>query len=84
MKGVFSIQDTMAGCYTSPFIEHNDATAVRMFTELVSDPKTVFSKHPECYQLVCIGFWDELDGKLLGESPRSITNGASCAVKMGS
>lgn len=44
-------------------LDRTDGTAIRAFTEMLGNNKTVFSKHPHDYDLMCIGEQDD-DGTI--------------------
>lgn len=61
---VFSILDTKADAFMSPFFMSTTGQAVRAFKDLVNDPKSSVYKHPGDYRLVHIGLFDDQLGKL--------------------
>jgi len=61
---MYSIFDSKAEIYKTPFEQVNNAEAMRTFHDLVNDKNTIISKHPEDYDLYNIGTWDNENGKL--------------------
>ena len=56
---IFSIYDSKAKAYLTPFFLHQDGMAIRIFTDCVNDPNHQFNKHPEDYILFNIGTWSD-------------------------
>jgi len=84
MKGVYSIQDTMAQAWYQLSLFHNDQAAQRMFLDLCKDPNTPVGAHPEDHILFALGMWDEQEGKLVSfDTPRSICHGQGTATVAG-
>lgn len=61
----YAIFDSKSLIYNSPFFAPTDGAAVRMLTDLVSDPNTTVGRHPADYVLFCIGGYDDQKGQLL-------------------
>ena len=75
---VFSIYDSKAQAYFPPFYLHNSQMAIRQFGDMVNDPESRVSKHPEDYTLFHLAEWDDQDSKhkTPKNSPESLGNGA--------
>jgi len=56
---IFSIYDTKAKAYNTPFYMLQEGQALRGFMDLVNDPQTSISKHPSDYILFMIGTFDD-------------------------
>lgn len=74
-KQVFAVHDVAAGAYLAPFIVHGEGLAVRMFSDLVTEPGHQFNKHPADYTLFKIGVFDDVTGVLESVTPTSYGNG---------
>ena len=74
---VFSIYDAKAQAYFPPFYLHNSQMAIRQFGDMVNDPESRVSKHPEDYTLFNLGEWDDQTSnyKIAKNSPESLGNG---------
>ena len=59
---VYSIYDVKTEVYNQPFFMHRDAQATRSVVDLVSDPQSSVSKHPEDYILYRLGEFDDNTG----------------------
>lgn len=59
---IYSIYDSKAEAYSSPFVSHNNATAIRSFTELAQQEGHPFHAHPGDYTLFHIGEWHDQKG----------------------
>ncbi len=58
MKSVYTIYDSKAEAYMTPFFVDKDGQALRDFQDVVQNPETPFAKHPEDYTLFKIGTYD--------------------------
>lgn len=75
MKKLFiSIVDLKAKSWSFPVQADNKATALRMFSDLVSDSRTLVGQHPEDFDLFIVGEFDFSNGAVLSGSER-IGNG---------
>lgn len=59
---VFSVYDSKALVYASPFFSQSVGAAVRAFGDAANDPNVPFAKHPGDYQLYEIGTFDDNTG----------------------
>nr|WAE43481.1 MAG: nonstructural protein [Microviridae sp.] len=57
---VYSIYDTAAQAYMTPFYHAGKGTAFRAFQDAVLDKNSVFAKHPDDYTLFELGEFDDL------------------------
>lgn len=55
---LYTIYDTCAEIYNQPFPQGGDGEATRTFCDLVANAETSIAKHPDHYNLVRIGTWD--------------------------
>ena len=75
--GIFSVRDAKADCFTRPFVDHNDQTALRAWLQACRDPDTQFNKHPEDFTLYQVASFDDQTGvvtsfelpALIGQAP---------------
>lgn len=70
---VFSILDTKAGVFSTPFFQVNDAVAVRSFKDAVNDPTHTFYRNAEDYELHRLGDFDDSTG--LVECDQEVASG---------
>ena len=61
---VYSIYDTAAQAYATPFFMPNDGLAIRAFSDNVNSEDSQIAKHPEQFVLFKIGTYSDHDGKL--------------------
>lgn len=66
---VFSLYDTKAMCYATPFFMGSIPSAVRAFGDLANDKNSPVAKHPKDYILFQIGEYDDSTGGLVACSP---------------
>ena len=58
--------DSAAGAYMQPWFVHNDALAVRYFSDTVNGDKGLaIETHPEHYSLYHVGEFDDVTGMFL-------------------
>ncbi len=72
---IFTIYDSKAKAYLTPFFLHQDGMALRVFADCINDATHQFGKHPEDYTLFNIGSWSDDKAKFLTNNPISIATG---------
>lgn len=70
---VYALTDLKAGNYSTPFFCASNGLAIRMFSDLVRDPKTTLSRHPDDFQLFCLGEFDDNSGELTSKKPEFLS-----------
>jgi len=65
-KNLYSILDSKSQLYSPPFVAQNDAIAIRMVMDILRNPDNNLSRYPEDHQLMVVGFWDEINGDIMG------------------
>lgn len=73
----FSIFDTKAEAFLTPFFSPNAATAIRTFETAVNDPSTDFNRYASDYHLFEVGAWSAATGDLTPTHPISLGIGIS-------
>jgi len=71
--GVYSVFDIKANAFMPPFYMHNNAIAIRAFTDSVKGKEHAFALNPEDYTLFKLGTWDDNQGEFVNESEALIT-----------
>lgn len=56
---MFSVFDSKAACYGTPFFMPMESMAIRAFSDLVNDGTTLVSKHPEDFSLFLVGSFED-------------------------
>lgn len=75
---VYSVFDSKAAVYGTPFFMPNDAMAVRAFTDLVNGPENMISVHPEDFSLFVLGDFDDQLAKLTSlQAPLNLVTAAA-------
>lgn len=70
---MFSIHDSKAAAFVSPWFSPNEATAQRQFAAAANDPATDLYKFGEDYTLFHLGSFDQESGKFeLLPTPRAL------------
>jgi len=66
---VFAIYDNAAAAYMTPFYLPSAGLAVRAFTDMANDPKSMVGRHPSDYCLYEMGIFNDSTGKHSQEKP---------------
>lgn len=77
---IYSVFDTKVANYGRPWYAYQDAAAIREFSDAVNDasnPANQWNKHPEDFQLFCIGAFDDATGALSSHAPLALINAAA-------
>lgn len=74
---VFTIFDTKAGYYLTPFFALNAGMALRSFEDMVNNDQTTLFLHPEDYSLICLGEYDDSVGVIVTSDHANLGNGAT-------
>lgn len=57
-KGLYAIKDMRSRQFTDPFVEVNDAAALRGFSYAINGQNAIMSFAPEDFRLFKIGEWE--------------------------
>lgn len=68
----FSVLDVKADMFAPPFFMQTVAHAQRAFTATVNDKESAMSQFPEDFKLCLIGEFDQAQGLMISEPPRSL------------
>jgi len=66
---MYSVYDTKAEAYGTPFFMGSRGMAIRAFSDLVNDPKSFVFKHPSDYILFECGEFDDSNGGVSNNVP---------------
>lgn len=73
----YSVRDSKAGVYNTPFFQRTHGEAERMFHNLVKDPNSTVCKYPDDFDLFHVGEYDDQKGVLLSlDTPQHIQKAA--------
>jgi len=72
---IFTVFDSKAKAYLTPFFLHEEGMAIRVFSDCINDATHMFGKHPEDYTLFMQGSWSDDKAEFLTKSPIAISNG---------
>jgi len=61
---MFTVYDSKAEAYLSPFFFPSRGQAVRAFGDMSNDQNHSFNKHPEDYTLFCLGTFEDETGTM--------------------
>lgn len=75
-KFLYTMCDSKANTWTVPFASDNNATAIREFSSIVKDGRTIVGQHPEDFDLWLIGVFDCAIGALQLKERVHLANGA--------
>lgn len=62
VKNIYSVYDKKAKYYSTVFLFSQDAEAVRAFSDVVKDKRTMIGLHPSDFSLYRIGRFDDNTG----------------------
>lgn len=65
----YCIYDNKALVYHPPFFSAQDGAAVRIFSDVVTDPNTSIGRHPLDYSLWFCGTYDDQLGLFIAQTP---------------
>lgn len=71
---VYSLYDVCTGLYEAPFLSINDATAIRVLSDVIVRRDSTLQLHPEDFKLFCLGKFDKVLGVLMPETCRQVCN----------
>lgn len=71
IQGIYSVKDLKAGAFAPPFFQPRDESAVRAFSDAITDGDSMLRRHPEDFALYCLGEYDDNLGIVAGlEHPK--------------
>jgi hypothetical protein len=74
--GLYILRDTVAEQGLGPIMQFkHDAVAVRSFREIVAMKESQVGKHPEDFELVRVGSYDDETFKVAPENPQVVVTG---------
>lgn len=62
MYKIYAIRDSKMEAFNRPFVLPADGAAIRAFQDEINNKDSELSKHPEDYDLYCVGIWNEETG----------------------
>jgi hypothetical protein len=65
------------------FLFENDAHAIRVFKDVVTNKDDPMGQHPDDYTLYYVGTYDDSDGIPMGEDPRRVITGVEAVRQRG-
>lgn len=76
---VFAVHDRKVGAYQLPMFMRTKLEVIRAFSDVIVDPKSEFSKHPEDYMVVHLGEFSDETGLIVSlERPVPVVSGLEC------
>ncbi|NTW98996.1 MAG: hypothetical protein HGB35_03530 [Geobacteraceae bacterium] len=72
---IYTLYDSVADSYLTPFFMASDAEAKRAFANLVNDRQSLVSKTPADYILMKNGMYSTMDGSMETHIPTALGNG---------
>lgn len=63
IRKVFAVWDAKVETFGAPMLLTTNGEAIRTFIDVIKDPQTMISKHPEDYSLFELGSYDTITGK---------------------
>lgn len=77
---IISIYDAALGAYMQPSFVASNGVALRSFSDLVNNPQSEISKHPEDYALYALGTFNDVDGEFFVEQPKVLVKAKDLVV----
>lgn len=74
-KLLISVRDSKAESWSVPFAADNKATALREFSTLCQDGRTLVGQHPGDFDLFVVGSFHTANGVVLPITPEHLANG---------
>lgn len=75
----YTIRDSKAEVFNTPFFQKTHGEAERSFRQLVSDDKSMPGKYPEDYDLYYLGIYNDVTGLLSPlETPQHMMKAVQC------
>lgn len=76
---MYSVFDSKISAFSRPFYSFKDASAIREFSDAVNhvDPNNQWNKHPEDFQLFCLGEFDDITGEIIPSLPQALLPASS-------
>lgn len=68
IMSIYSVWDSKADAYITPFFAPNDAVAIRMFSSAVEDSGHDFHRHSEDYSLFKIGQFNQNTAEIMPDN----------------
>lgn len=80
---IFTVKDTKAQTFETPFSQRNEIVALRAFSAEVNreDPRNTLWTNPEDFELHCVGEFDMETGALNSHAPKLIGTAISLKQK---
>ena len=69
ISNIYAVYDTKADAFLSPFFTHNNALAIRSFSDSANDPSTNLHRHPLDFALYHLGDFDDHKGLITPLDP---------------
>lgn len=64
---LYAIKDTKNGFSTAIFASSNHGNAIRMFGDTCQNDDNLLHKHPEDFELYCLGTYNDDNGEITSE-----------------
>lgn len=77
---LMTVYDTKAGIYDRPFVARSNGEAIRGFSDAINDAKTTIGKHPEDFNLMEIGIYNDQTGEVDRKKITCLITGSNCKV----
>lgn len=71
---MFSLFDTKANFFNTPFFFPHIGQAIRAASDLAADSSTIIGRHPEDYCLFKLGGFNDQSGEFMAQLPENLGN----------
>lgn len=80
---MYSIRDSKAEVFNTPFFQKTHGEAERSFAELCKDEKSFVAKYPDDYDLYYLGTYDDQTGKMdTIETPQHVVKAVQMTARL--
>lgn len=81
IRNLYAIFDTCSGVYDGPAPGTNDETMIRSFTDLALNADHPIGRHPEHYNLIKVGRWDDATGEVVDFQNTTLRTGLEAVAQ---
>lgn len=74
---IVAVRDEKAGVFYGPFPHRAFGAAARWFSDIINSGETDWGKHPSDYELVHLGYWDDVSGVYENVSVKVLATGSA-------
>lgn len=81
MSKIYGVFDVKADAFLHIMVLNTNGQATRGFADVVNDPNSQVSRHPEDYKLMVLADFDESSGRISPKDPESLGFGVEYVAR---